>query len=523
MGRFYQTAKPEFVDDFIYQPPWELMKEALGQEQSDYDVALAKADLFKNIDINYIEDPIEKEKVRQKQEYYASKADELTNSLYNSGNDWRKMMPQINNLKKELEADYKTGDINNIQKSAAAYKAMDEHLKTIKDPARREAAKKYYLDEWRKAPNRSLDQIFSYEDIYDKQDPTGEFLNELKLSKPDIWAKATASTNGKYIDTKSMSTEQLKDLDKAYGEFLDAKGYDPYLQQEQKLGFGTYYDENGQRLAFSDPKSSAFKQMQYVKNFEYTQQKADADKKADPYGLEAVQQANRLSAMQYQASLDKAAKAQDLPISFTKDTSFYYSRTKEGRAVVKQYNDALGQIAKNVGAKDPKDYDKYIDIIRKNPQKYPEQFKQVTYYDNILNSNQRAGTDYFKNLGFSQKQIDIVDKKFQQKGVDKILAHRQGYVDFGNINGKQYSGVGINEGKKVSINQLKGRSIDMIPGYKGAKIENIEIVEGTAAFMPAADTDGKSGVTTTVLITPDVGEPFYSEFYIGGDPLNIGF
>ena len=63
----------------------------------------------------------------------------------------------------------------------------------------------------------------------------------------------------------------------------------------------------------------------------------------------------------------------------------------------------------------------------------------------------------------------------------------------------------------------------MIPGYKGAKIKNIEIVEGTAAFMPAADTDGKSGVTTTVLITPDVGEPFYSEFYIGGDPLNIGF
>ena len=522
MGRFYQTAKPEFVDDFIYQPPWELMKEALGQEQSDYDVTLATADLYKNIDINYIEDPIEKEKVRQKQEYYASKTDELTNSLYNSGNDWRKMLPQINNLKKELEADYKTGDINNIQKSAAAYKAMDEHLKTIKDPARREAAKKYYLDEWRKAPNRSLDQIFSYEDIYDKQDPTGDFIKEfVKTATPDIKAKAFAGTNGKYINTSNLTTEELKNLDLAYGQYLDAHGFEPYLKQEQKLGFGTYYDEQGNRLAFSDPRSSAYIQGQYMKNFEYSNTtKADKDIKADPYGLEAVQQANRLSAMQYQASLEKA---QDLPISFTKDTSFYYSRTKEGRAVVKQYNDALGEIAKNVGAKNPKDYDKYIDIIRKNPQKYPEQFKQVTYYDNILNANQRAGTDYFKNLGFSQKQIDIVDKKFQQKGIDKILAHRQGYIDFGNINGKQYSGVGINEGKKVSINSLKGRSIDMIPGYKGAKIENIEIVEGTAAFMPAADTDGKSGVTTTVLITPDVGEPFYSEFYIGGDPLNIGF
>ena len=27
MGRFYETTKPNFVDDFIYQPPWEMIQQ----------------------------------------------------------------------------------------------------------------------------------------------------------------------------------------------------------------------------------------------------------------------------------------------------------------------------------------------------------------------------------------------------------------------------------------------------------------------------------------------------------------
>ena len=30
MGRFYKTAVPEFVENYIYQPPWELAKQAMA-------------------------------------------------------------------------------------------------------------------------------------------------------------------------------------------------------------------------------------------------------------------------------------------------------------------------------------------------------------------------------------------------------------------------------------------------------------------------------------------------------------
>jgi|SRR6187402_60488 len=520
MGRFYKTAKPQFIEDMIYQPPWDLIKEALTTQQQDYDIALAKTDLFNNVDVNYIDDPVERQKVIDKQSYYNQKSEEIATKLQSGDtNEWRKNLPEIRKLTRELEADYKTGDIYKIQKSADMYGKMNEQLKTIKDPARREAAKKYYLDQWKSSPNRSMDKTFEYEDIFDKQDPTGEFISELKNSKPDIWAKATATTNGKYIDTKTTSREVLNQLDDAYTAFIDAKGYDPYFKQEQKLGFGTYYDEDGNRLKFTDPNSSVAKQIEYVKQFEYTQGKAEADKKVDAYGLEELQQKYKLEAAAYSASLGKAGAT---PVSFTKDASFYYNYTKEGKEVMKTYNMEVGKLAQTIGAKDPKDYDKYINVIRNNPAKYPQQFKYLTTLDNSLNINQRSGTDYFRNLGFNQDQIDIVDKKFQQKGIETTLASKDGYVDFGTINGKPYMSKGTAKGEKINLRKMIGKTIDM-PGYTGAKIESIEIVKGTPSFMPATESDGKSGVATTILITPSKGEPFYAEYYISGDPLNIGF
>lgn len=523
MGRFYKTAKPEFIDDFTYQPPWELMKEALGQEQQSYDASLAKADLFKNIDINYIDDPVERQKVKEKQDLYALRADELTKKLQSSGNDWKSVLPEINNLKREVESDYKTGDISKIEKSAANYKAMEDHLKTIKDPVRKEAARQAFLNEWKKNPNRSIDNTFQSNEIYDKQDPTGEFLAELKNSKADIYAKATATSNGRYIDTKSLSTEELKGLKEAYASFVKAKNYEPYFKQEQQFGLGKYFDEQGNLLSIDDPNGSMHQQGEYIKNFEYKQQKAEAKKDEDQYGLLAAQEASSMRLKQYEYTLAKANQPQELPITFNKDTSFYYNYTKEGKEVVQKYKANIANLATQIGAKDPKDYDKYMTAIRNNPSKYPAQFKELQRLDNMLNVNMTAGTQYFKNLGFNQKQIDYVDTKFKQKGVEKILSNKEGYLDFGSINGKQFYNEGLNKGEKVTLSSLKGKSIDAIPGYKGDKISNIEIVEGTAAFMPAADISSKSGTVATVKITPENGEPFYSEFYIGNDPLNVGF
>lgn len=527
MGRFYQTAKPEFVNDFIYQPPWELMQQALTQEQNNYDVSLAKADLFKDLNINYIEDPIEKQRVAEKQNYYATRADELTNSLKNAGNDWKKILPQLNDLKKELSTDYKTGDIHNFETSAANYKAMEEQLKLIKDPARKEAARQDFLKTWGAGdPNRDKSNIFNSRQVYDKQDPTGEFLTEwTKNFDADSISSAFASSNGKYINTSRKDVEIRKGAEQAYEKFIQAKGYQPYLEQEQRLGFGNYFDEGNKLIPFTDPRSSGYEQAKYVGLSDYRKEtKADADKKADPIYLAKLD-------FEYKLGLAKAAAQTPPPIALSKDTSFYYNNTVEGKNVVFQYNSQKARIAQTLGAKDPSQYDKYIDMVRNNPTKYPKTFQAITTLDRELNSSMRAGAEYFRQKGFDQKQIDKVEAVFDQKGLNTVLSAKPGYIDFGSekVKGKdnkmydvQYFSKGANKGEKVTLTSLIGTNLN-IPGYRNTKIKDIEVVDGTAGFMPAASTDGQSGVSTTVLITPEIGEPFYKEYYIPNDPLNMGF
>ena len=43
MGQFYRTSKPQFVEDFMYQPPWELAKEVILAQDKKINDQLAMA------------------------------------------------------------------------------------------------------------------------------------------------------------------------------------------------------------------------------------------------------------------------------------------------------------------------------------------------------------------------------------------------------------------------------------------------------------------------------------------------
>lgn len=528
MGRFYQTAKPEFLEDIIYQPPWELIKEALGTQQQDYDLALAKANLLGDVDFKYIEDPVEREKARAKQEYYANRADEITKGLQTGdANNWRSQLGEISKLQKEVTTDYKTGDIYKMQKSAENYAAMEKHLATIKDPVMKERAKEDFMRQWQANPNRSMDQIFTSQDIYDKKDITGDFLKELKQMEPDVYARATASTNGRYIDTKSTSKEVLADVDRIYSEYVKAKGLEPYLQQEQRYGIGNYFDENNQLMSYTDPRSSLYDQAKYAKEFGYTKEKAEAKKDEDQYGLLAAKHAYDKEMEEYKYVVaSRYAPKEATPISFSKDVQFVYNHTTQGKEVVREYNRQLANLASQIGAKDPKDYDLYITKIRANPEKYKAQANVLFALDRDFNAKMVSGTEYFRQKGLGQKEVDAIQDKFEADGVDKVLSHKQGYFNFGKVNGKQYGNVGFEKGIKTSIFELRGKTITF-PGRGPIKIANAQILPSTVGFTPAMELDDNnqplSGVTSEVVITPEEGEPFNIEFNIGGDPLNVGF
>ena len=127
MGRFFQTAPTQFIDNYIYQPPWELMQQAAAQKQKVYDAAIASTKLFDNIPIEHLQGEDDVYNVQEKQRYYAENAANIAKAIQNDPSKAQQYLNNIDSLQKELQKDFTTGDISKIQGSAQAYKKWQEY------------------------------------------------------------------------------------------------------------------------------------------------------------------------------------------------------------------------------------------------------------------------------------------------------------------------------------------------------------------------------------------------------------
>ena len=167
MGRFFQTAPTQFVDNYIYQPPWELMQQAAAQKQKVYDTAIASTKLFDNIPIEHLQGEDDVYNVQEKQRYYAENGANIAKAIQNDPSKAQQYLNNIDLLQKELQKDFTTGDISKIQGSAQAYKKWQEDNKKRKedDASRYTAAERAYLGEYLNAGGNSLSQGFRGEQV----------------------------------------------------------------------------------------------------------------------------------------------------------------------------------------------------------------------------------------------------------------------------------------------------------------------------------------------------------------------
>jgi len=423
MGRYYQTAQPEFVQDIMYRPPWELAKEVLQKEQGDYDVATTKANLFGSVDVEHMDTPAERENAARISQAYAQKADELTQQMQTAGMDWRQSMPALTKLGRELEADYKTGDISKIEGSAAQYAAMNKHLETIKDPITKQKAKEAYLNKFNQQTRGSLDGVFSYDQTYDKKDLTGEFLKELKeTGNPDTDEAIRQFKKDGYINTSKVTTTALKGLKNAFGSFIKAKGYEPYLQQQEQFGLGNYFDpETGKLMSLDDKRSSLGAMGDYVQSAEYTQTKKDVDSKVDILSKEARDH----SWEEYMGS--KAEKAAKMVLLSGPTKEAIVNSQQQINILNKEFGQRLTTIGSQVGAKATgrdgmlsiNDVWKALKRVRSNPRATPATLKKLESLSKELQETGRmwvgnktqAGFAPFANT-FGVENADSAQKQF---------------------------------------------------------------------------------------------------------------
>ena len=248
MGRFFQTAPTQFIDDFIYQPPWELIQQAAAQKQKVYDTAIATAKLFDNLQIDHLQGEDDVYNVKEKQRYYAENAANIAKAIQNDPSKARQYMNNIEALSKELQKDMTTGDISKIQSSAQAYKKWQEDNKKRKeeDASRYSAAENYYLGEYLKAGGNSLNRQFKGE-LITKDVDWQKLYDSVDKLKASEWTQQSAGASGGYI-YKNKQTGETVTADRING-YLMSRLLTPEnmaaLQQSQQYGLARYFDDQG--------------------------------------------------------------------------------------------------------------------------------------------------------------------------------------------------------------------------------------------------------------------------------------
>ena len=450
MGRFFQTAPTQFIDNYIYQPPWELMQQAASQKQKVYDAAIASTKLFDNIPIEHLQGEDDVYNVQEKQRYYAENAANIAKAIQNDPSKAQQYLNNIDSLQKELQKDMTSGDLSKIIGSAQAYKKWQEDNKKLKedDASRYAAAERAYLGEYLNAGGNSLSQGFRGEQVTKgiDYDAIRKSLGELKANK--IKSARQTPGGGLYmVETENgleeMSEERMNGW--MLSQILSPENL-ASLSQSEKFGLGTYRNSEG-RIDYDN--GSLFAPLRgFAKAGHYSQQENSFKMSADSAAIAQMNEAgqNRRWAIDRQDKLMKEEK----------DRIDAANKTKEDK--INAYDI---KIAEAIIANDPK-----AEAVWTNAK------NNLTGTTGIYQSNAGSTYDSIETLQEKSASGDKAAQKILDQQLNKFL--KQSNINFKDPKQKAIAQdiVGKIKQNKLSLNNLDDYFDKEIPTIY--KIENIK-------------------------------------------------
>lgn len=323
MGRNFQTSPTQFIEDYIYQPPWELMQQAAAQKQQTYDAAIASTKFFNKIPIDHLQGEDDVYNVKEKQRYYAESAANIAKAIQNDPAKAKQYMSNIEALQSELEKDMTSGDLSHIVGSAQAYKKWQEDNKKLKeeDPSRYAAAERTYLNDYIKAGGNSISQKFKG-DLVTKDVDWEKINSTAEKIKANEWSQQSAGAGGGYI-YKNKKTGEVVTEDRIkgviYGQLLSDPSNIAALKQSELYGLGKYFNPDTGAIDFN---ASGFTGTNmYARAMAYSKQTSEQDMSSDGTYIAnmkhqewAIDRQDKLN-KEYQDRVDAANKTKDEKIS----------------------------------------------------------------------------------------------------------------------------------------------------------------------------------------------------------------
>lgn len=290
MARFFKTSRPEFVENFLYQPPWELAEKVLAKKEADIQSQLDTMELVRNLPIDYHE--VDVENAKNIKDSFNTRIDDLTSEMQKDLlNPSNKM--NLKNLAREINTRYEFGDISKIQKNANAFKDWDANLQKL-NPNDREVYKKAMLDSYRQSsPQGALSSIFTPDEMYNSRNLLNEFAEySSKNIKDDAISRAFDKVNGQWVvSTKAMESGITRDkIQNAFKGWVNSQSDLPgYMKNKEKYFGESYFDDKGQ-LAFDKEGTTINNLLRATSSLETRKAAEESSIKDNPYAMLDKQQ-----------------------------------------------------------------------------------------------------------------------------------------------------------------------------------------------------------------------------------------
>ena len=489
MARFYQTAQRNFVDDFIFQPNMELAAMALQKKDGDIKDQLDTLELMRNLPIDYWKEA-DQNNVNQIQQEYESRVDEITKQmqgdLMNTGNN----RYLINQLRKDVEKDYSSGRIRQIQDNAQAYKQYKTKLEGLTNPADREGYGRATSQYIQTTPGGALTSVFKAPELYQTEQYGNDFVKSenFKRLEAESGGTITQSPKGEWLVKIGNTFKKLEPgtIETAFQGFIKSN---PNVMGRAIAGgkfFGenNWLDENGE-LSFKPGSYLGDQMIPIAKSLAYKNTTSETSYDTNAPAMARLNSDLSFNNYVRQKRYDLSVAPKETMLSApAKNVSFFTNFTKEGQKMKTDYiqiKNAFLEKYMTEGQKQMKANPRVFQTILDNTEakirkRTDNSAKQLDGIEQNYEKLSTASFGSYKKPGITQEKMDAIVKNYTSPIFEDRMRNTPVYVDFGNIGGQQYANKG---GRPVKLQELRGKKYTAPGPYNGWEIIDEEPIKGS--------------------------------------------
>lgn len=527
MPRFYKPQRAEFIEDGIYQPPWELLMGVLEKKDAETQNIADEIEFARGIKLEY--HPREKERAQRLVEDFRTQADDLARDFQENPDD-PEVKTRLRNLRRQTQEGFEFGEYKELSDTKTNIEELKARLEVeVENPYRRakyenDLIEGYFNDPLREGP-------FKYDGaLYDKRNLLEEMADSSFFTgmTPDQISKGFSYiANDGYLTTGvnaegGLAAERVK---KAARDFLEQSVSPGYMQHGEDYFDESWLNEDGE-IDFEDPNKEGYKLIEAMATGKaFTNKSSTVQKSGDPYRESKVG--------------GRAARKLVTSSGMSESVAKYYNISERGKEVVQanaaRYR-ALAEHVTNTRNMTDNEVEAFIQTAREAGPEGANAgiYETIRNLDISFNAEMKSGLGHLFNK--TEEQLEAISKDLALPSTAEKLITNPGEIHFeGEVvrhpNGEpiEYPTQMINPGVELLLrdSEIKVTGVKGVAGtvslFPGAKIENSALHDGATGQIEVEyhepyiiDVDGDKHVNPNPKT-----RTLRMDFYSADTPISI--